>query len=101
MLQPIVACLCGLTLFALVYSWSPKTRSQKVKKVVQEIKRLAGRSKHDKGTKPSENSDHKVAQPERQWGQWVADTTFHYPAIQALKSFDIDAVEPIAYRPFR
>lgn len=37
----------------------------------------------------------------RAWGTWTPDLEFRYPSVQAWTDFDIDAVKPIPYRPFR
>ena len=44
--------------------------------------------------------DPKQVKKERTFGTWTPEQ-FTYPTIEACTDFDIDAVKPIPYRPFR
>lgn len=87
-------------LVGLVYFWDAKARSR----VIEEVRRAfkPGKDANSRSGRPSTATPSmSSSDKDREFGQWVPDLAFRYPAIQGISGFNIDEIEPIPYRPFR
>lgn len=104
MAHVMIAMSLGLSLAALaglVYLWDAKARSRVIGSVRKALKSGKYSTALGNGRASSATSTMSASDKDREFGQWVPDLTFRYPAIQAISGFNIDEVEPIPYRPFR